>query len=163
MSLEKTVFDFFNSTCHNIFCDWVMPVITRAGTGEFLFIVAVLMLFGKRKVRFTGILMLAGLTLSHYVVHTLKELVQRPRPFLVLADVNTFYTPESFSFPSGHSTRIFMMAFILSKGFGKWYLFYAAALVVALSRPYLGVHYPSDIATGAAIGTCLGYILVRIS
>jgi undecaprenyl-diphosphatase len=64
-------------------------------------------------------------------------------------------TPTGLSFPSSHSTSSFAAA----RAFGRLLPpgpLYGAAVAMALSRLYLGVHYPSDIAAGAALGTALG-------
>jgi len=160
---DINIFYFINKTCHNKVLDIVVPYFTNLGSGEFIFLIALVMLFLKSKrVKFSGIALFAGLTLTYYVVHLLKDLIQRPRPFMVLGDVNTLVTETTFSFPSNHSATAFMAACILAACFKKYsVLFYITAILVALSRPYVGVHYPSDILVGACIGILIGHILVR--
>jgi membrane-associated phospholipid phosphatase len=76
---------------------------------------------------------------------TVKQLVRRPRPRLEglppLAG-----TVSGLSYPSAHAATSFAAASVLGR---RWYPLAAA---IALSRPYLGVHYPSDVAAGAALG-----------
>jgi membrane-associated phospholipid phosphatase len=65
------------------------------------------------------------------------------------------------SFPSGHSTTVFAAAFALAALFPRWRMgFWGAAIVLGLSRIFVGMHYPSDVIGGALAGT-LGALAVR--
>ena len=92
---------------------------------------------------------------SAYLLNTLfKVLFRRSRPALDELPA-LIATPTALSFPSAHSTSSFAAARAFSALAPAGPL-YAAAGAMALSRVYLGVHYPSDIAVGAAIGTLIG-------
>jgi len=86
----------------------------------------------------------------------IKNIVQRKRPYYELNDVRTPTEGSSgYSFPSGHATLSFALATGLSLYYPKWYVIaptFAYAAIVSLSRPYLGVHYPTDIIAGAVLG-----------
>ncbi len=83
----------------------------------------------------------------------LKYVVRRRRPQLEdLAPLSS--TVTSLSYPSAHSTTSFAAARELSRELPTAPL-YAAATAMALSRVYVGVHYPTDVAAGAALGTAL--------
>ncbi|MEA3489869.1 MAG: phosphatase PAP2 family protein [Candidatus Omnitrophota bacterium] len=164
INIDTAVFYFFSKTCHNAVLDVLMPCVTELGNSKILFLIAVIFLFiRKKRIRISGILLMAGLLFSYYTVHALKDLVERPRPFMVLEGVTALISVDGPSFPSGHATVAFFTALIMTKCFRRWYIFYSAAAAVAVSRIYLGVHYPLDVVAGAVLGTVIGYILVHVS
>jgi membrane-associated phospholipid phosphatase len=96
----------------------------------------------------------------------LKKVVKRPRPFLVHLSLTPVYRPGEYSFPSGHTSASFSTAAALSGAYPKWYVIGPSFLwagTVGYSRVYLGVHNPSDVAAGAAlgVGTALGLGFIR--
>lgn len=98
---------------------------------------------------------------SHYF---LKELIQRPRPFMTLADVHQLVGSGGGSFPSNHAMNTAAMAVILGWCM-PWIRPYAwlYAILAAFSRVYCGVHYPSDVLGGMAIGALVGYGVTRLA
>jgi membrane-associated phospholipid phosphatase len=95
-----------------------------------------------------GVRVVAGAYAANYAV---KLIVRRRRPELTGLEPLT-PTVSSLSFPSAHATTSFAAARAYSRVAPAAPL-YAAALAFALSRPYLGVHYPSDVVAGATLGT----------
>jgi membrane-associated phospholipid phosphatase len=96
----------------------------------------------------------AAVGIAYLISTSIKVAIGRRRP-LVEDLPHLMATPTGLSFPSSHSTSSFAAA----RAFGPLLPappLYGAALAMALSRLYLGVHYPSDIAAGAALGTALG-------
>ena len=87
----------------------------------------------------------------------MKYLVRRPRPVIEGLPALTS-TVTSLSYPSAHSTTSFAAARVLSRGLPAAPL-YTCACAMAASRVYAGVHYPTDIAAGAALGTVLAEVL----
>jgi membrane-associated phospholipid phosphatase len=94
-----------------------------------------------------------------YALNTaIKQLVRRPRPDLPGLPQLT-PTPTQLSFPSAHASTSFAGALAYSRLGLPAAPLYALATAVALSRLYLGVHYPSDTLAGAALGTLTAAVL----
>jgi len=67
------------------------------------------------------------------------------------------------SFPSSHAVNNFAVATLFSTYYRRWrWWFFSWATLVALSRPAVGVHYPSDILGGAAIGVCVALAVILL-
>ena len=86
----------------------------------------------------------------------IKLIVKRPRPTLEgLPPLGG--APSSLSFPSAHATASFAAATAMSRFAPELKLaLFGAAATMAVTRPYLGMHYPSDVLAGAVLGTVLG-------
>ena len=158
----------------NIWCpflDAIMPAITLLGdAGIFWMIIAAALLLFKKTRRVglgMGFAMLMGLLLCNL---TLKPLCQRPRPYDYQLDVFGKLIPllidrqHDFSFPSGHTIASFEAAGVIALNNKKWGI---AALVlsclIAFSRLYLYVHYPTDVLVSVALGLGLAFVGNRLS
>jgi membrane-associated phospholipid phosphatase len=92
------------------------------------------------------------------VNYAVKLLVRRPRPVLDgLPPLGG--APSSLSFPSAHSTASFACATAMTRIEPVAAVLFALAALIAIGRPYLGMHYPSDVLAGAVLGTALGLIV----
>ncbi len=139
--------------------DGIVPFITFLGDAGWIWIAIGIALLCYRPYRKQGILLLAGLLLGLLLGNVLlKNLVARARPcwldpnVLLLIDL-----PQDYSFPSGHTLSSFIAATVLSKtnrkiAIGAWIL----ASLIALSRLYLFVHFPTDVLFGAILGIGIG-------
>lgn len=103
-----------------------------------------------------GIGVVVGAYAANYAV---KLTVRRRRPELPGLPPLT-PTVSSLSFPSAHATSSFAAACAYSRAASAAPL-YAVATALALSRPYLGVHYPSDVLAGAVLGTVVAEVWPR--
>ncbi len=141
--------------------DPFMRVYTQLGNAGMLFIaLGVLMLFFKQT-RKAGASALCAMLIGLIVVNfTIKPLVSRPRPWLVIENfVNLVPEHDPNSFPSGHTNAAFAFALsVCMSAPKKWMKIFAvcAAVVMGLSRLYVGVHFPSDVLAGAVIGAMCG-------
>ena len=153
----------------NLWCpalDAIMPVITALGdAGIFWMLVAAALLLNKKTRRVgvgMGIAMLTGLLLCNA---TLKPLCQRPRPYDYQYDVFGKLIPliierqHDFSFPSGHTIASFEAAGVIALNNKKWGIgALVLACLIAFSRLYLYVHYPTDVLVSIVLGLSLALL-----
>lgn len=104
--------------------------------------------------------LLSAVVVQEYI---LKNLFQVLRPCVVSGGAYLIDCPNSYSFPSGHSTSSFLAATMLyhyNKKLGI--VGYVFAFLVALSRTYLNAHYFTDILVGSLLGIYIGFLFVKI-
>jgi undecaprenyl-diphosphatase len=91
------------------------------------------------------------------VSFAIKAMTHRTRPFVAHPQIHPLFVVHSSSFPAGHAATAFAGATLLTYVAPRlWPLFGGLAAAVAFSRVYGGVHYPSDVLAGAAIGVVVG-------
>jgi membrane-associated phospholipid phosphatase len=91
--------------------------------------------------------------------YAVKLLVRRPRPDLGEGLPPLGGAPSSLSFPSAHATSSFAVATAMTRVDGLAALAFLLAVALSLGRPYLGMHYPSDVLAGALLGLVLGLVV----
>ncbi|WP_303007632.1 phosphatase PAP2 family protein [uncultured Dialister sp.] len=133
-----------------------LEFMTDLGNNGYVWIALAVLLMTIRKCRKAGLTTMLALVINVILANgILKHLVQRPRPFDTYPDLQPLiHEPTDWSFPSGHSSASFAAAFVLYHYMPKKFSIPALILatLIAFSRLYLGVHYPSDVIGGAAIG-----------
>ncbi len=106
---------------------------------------------------------ISGVIARFGVTELIRFFYHRPRPFLTLP-VHQLLPESSWSFPSGHATFFFAMATAVYLYNKKWGIaFFIATILITMSRVIAGIHYPSDIVGGAAIGIIIAYATFYIA
>ncbi len=155
--------DFFlldkTALLRNPFFDWFFSAFTHLGDGGMLWIAIALICLCLKKTRKTGLCMVFALALGFLIANLgLKPLVARQRPFQLKNVKILIAPPTDFSFPSGHTVSSFGAATALFKNNRKWgSVAFVVAGLIAFSRLYLYVHFPSDVICGILIGLLCGY------
>ena len=166
MEFEFAILDGIQEIFGGPFFDFLMPKITVIGNAGIGSIILSLILICIPKYRKTGIAMAIALAVSLVVGNLLmKPLIGRVRP----CDINTAFPllierPHDGSFPSGHTYGTVLAAVVLYLRESKRFWIPAAviALLVAFSRMYLYVHYPTDILGGIVMGLIFGFVGVYV-
>ncbi|MBI4681720.1 MAG: phosphatase PAP2 family protein [Nitrospirae bacterium] len=162
--MDASLFLLINQGLHNNVLDSFMTFITNKS--YILFIAILIPLFFKdwRKGLLVFSLAAMGFFTADGIGDILKRLFARPRPCHELHNVSLVVEcVKSFSFPSGHAATSFAMASIIGHHFRRAAIpaFLLAALV-AFTRIYVGVHYPSDVIGGAVLGGVTGGFILFI-
>lgn len=137
--------------------------ISRLGDGVFWYSLALALpllkgigslegLYGLAHITITGLLCL-------FIYSQLKNRLVRQRPFISFPDIHAHTAPlDKYSFPSGHTMNAVNFAVLFSWAYPPlMYLVIPFALLVALSRVVLGMHYPTDVIVGAILGVAISW------
>ena len=166
MNVELTFLTALQSF-HSPALDTVMLFFTHLGDSGFIraALTAVLLVF--RRTRQAGCVLAAALLIDVVLCNLLlKPLVARVRPCDILADVQLLISrPDDFSFPSGHTAASFASVTALwLAGKKRWALTaLPVGILIAFSRMYLCVHYPTDILGGVLVGVGCGWMGAKLA
>ena len=163
--LDEKILLFIQEELRNDILTPIMKLFTRLGDAGAVWIALGIVLLCIGATRKKGLVYALALACASVVNNLLiKPAVMRPRPYSTMEELVVLVEKlDSFSFPSGHSCASFASAMALTLLFGKkgaW-SFIPAALI-AFSRPYLGMHYLSDVLCGAALGAVCAWLIVRV-
>ena len=136
----------------------VFAVVSRLGNGVFWYtLIALMPLFDReRGYHAAAHMLLVGLA-GLVIYKLIKTMTVRSRPFVKRPDINLGVAPlDQYSFPSGHTLHAFSFTLIATAYYPFLYISLVIfTVLVALSRVVLGLHYPTDVLAGAAIGISL--------
>ena len=162
MTLDQTLFFVINSVT-NIVLDPFFILMTYAGSSVLWILVIILFWLDKR--RKVSIYLIIVFILDSLSQIFLKTFFVRARPYESLSNIKFLNSDMDIgpSFPSGHTQRAFSGATILGSFYNKLRIpLFIMASLVAISRIYIGVHYPLDVLAGAINGIIFGLITLNI-
>ncbi len=158
---EIGILDFIQNNLRCAFLDWFMPIVTVLGDGGIFWILFTLALLIIPKTRKLGLACAVSLLIDLALCNgLLKNLIARTRPYDVNPDIVLLVSkPGDYSFPSGHAAASFTVVGALAANKSKlWIPACVLSAVIALSRLYLYVHYPTDVLGGAVCGILFGFL-----
>lgn len=151
---------------NNMQWDWLKPLmvfITKLGNAGFVWLGIIALIYFYKKNKEQTVATLFALAICAIVGNLIiKNIVMRPRPFQAYPYVQLLITaPKDYSFPSGHTSVSFAVAAMISyfyskKGKYAWLL----ASLIAFSRMFLFVHYPTDVLAGMLVGFSCAYLAI---
>ena len=164
--IDKDILFFINQTVSNSLFDFIMPIITdeHNWTIPILTLITFLLFFNKGKGKIVLAIIIISLSINDYFCASiLKPYFARLRPSHEFLEYINLLVPKGgkWSLPSNHASNIFALATIIGYFYSKTkFSMYFLAILVCLSRVYVGVHYPFDVITGALIGYSISWIII---
>ena len=162
LNLDGGFLLFLQESVRNPMLDSLMKFITALGNGGMIWIGATILLLIPKKTRKIGMMsavaLLGSLIINNNII---KNIVQRPRPFVTFTDLQIIIpTPSEYSFPSGHTSSSFAAAAVFYRHLPKKLGLPSVILagLIGFSRLYVGVHYPTDVIAGVIMGILLSYL-----
>ena len=167
LALDGNLLLLLQEHVRNAITNPLVQVYTKLGDAGIMWIVLSVLLLCFRSTRKAGIAslfaMILGLLCTNVV---LKHLIARPRPWLdVMGLVPLVNEPDPNSFPSGHTCAAFAASLSWWRtlpNFRMKILGIVLAVLMGLSRLYVGVHYPSDVLVGALVGAFCAWVACRV-
>ena len=165
MNIELKILDWFQ-TLHTPVLDKFMTSVTKLGNAGIFWIILTVLFLLIPKMRKTGVVMAAALIIDLLLCNVLlKNFVARTRPYDVNTGIQLLVAKlRDYSFPSGHTAASFasVAALYLAGEKKLWKPALVLACLIAVSRLYLYVHYPTDVLGGVVIGIIAGYLGYRL-
>jgi undecaprenyl-diphosphatase len=166
--IDVAVFSFINHNFSSTFMDWFMEIITDFDfSRKVLILVIVVVALWRWRLKALWVFLLIGLAVGLsdlFSSQILKKTICRIRPCHVIENVRLVVgCSSSFSFPSSHCANTFGFLTVLMRLYPKAIAaLLPYGLLLAVSRVYVGVHYPSDALGGMAVGIASGLFVVFV-
>ncbi len=161
-SADHTVFLDINRDIANPVFDAVFPSLRELTYFFWLFVIVYFLIRKEKKL---ALLVTLGIIVGASLTYPVKFFIDRERPYDQIESARVLTQPESDpSFPSGHAEMSFLAATVISRfhpGYRRY--LYAFAFIVALSRVYVGVHFPMDVIGGIIIGIIIGRAMILLA
>jgi undecaprenyl-diphosphatase len=170
LSLDRALLHLINGTLTHPFFDVFFPSITDLHKTNVFRLVFVPFLF----LLWVSLYRVRGFVIFFFLIVSLgiadlagkfaKHFWERARPFTDIPDIIQRSDAGGFSFPSNHSVNMFCAAVFLSSFFPRFRIpLFTMAGLVAYSRIYNGVHYPSDVVAGMILGSIVGLLAANLA
>ena len=165
VAFDLPILDWIQAHLQSGFMDFIMPIITVFGDAGIFWIAWAVLLLLFPRTRKTGlgmgIALLMGVVICNII---LKPAVARPRPYDMQEELGVMIKllvdrQHDFSFPSGHTIASFEASVVLLRNSKKMGIpAFILAILIAFSRMYLYVHYPTDVIVSVILGTAFAFI-----
>lgn len=163
--IDINILKIIHDYSQNKIFDTIMPFITALGNLGVVWIAISIILILNKRYRTIGLMCISAMILNAIVGEgILKHLIQRPRPFVTMPTIQLLIPePRSFSFPSGHTSTSFVAVGIICSQLRRYKVqVIVLACLIAFSRLYLFVHYPSDVLAGIVQGLVCAKIVLSV-
>lgn len=164
LQLDQNILLFIQEYIRHDWMDWFWKGVTHLGDFGIFWILLTIVLLIPKKTRKAGLASALALIIGTLITNVaIKNVVARVRPYEVIQELELMIEKQKdFSFPSGHTCESFASAFAIYKCkevFPKKWRIAAMVLatLIALSRLYVGVHYPTDVLGGLIVGLFSGW------
>ena len=164
LQLDQNILLFIQNHIRQEWMDWFWKGITHLGDAGISWIILAILLLIPKRTRKAGIAAALALAVSALITNVaLKNVIARTRPYEVIQGLHLMIEKQrDYSFPSGHTSASFAAAYaiyctkpVIPKKWGIAAL--VLATLIALSRLYVGVHYPTDVLGGLVVGLFSGW------
>lgn len=167
LNLDSNILLFIQEYIRQDFLTPFVKFITHLGDSGWFWIALSLLLLIPKKTRWVGLTALLALLFGALITNVaLKNLVARTRPYEMIEGLRLLIEKQSdYSFPSGHTCASFAAAMVYYKMLPHKYGIPALVLaaLIAFSRLYVGVHYPTDVLAGMIIGCAAAWAAYKVS
>lgn len=164
-NIDIKVLRILNDNLRYGILDRIMPMITFLGSGGLVWFIVSIYLISNEETKVQGYMIITSLVVTTILGEgIIKHIIKRARPFVDMIEHKLLISkPITYSFPSGHTASSFAAAGVLVAMNNKLSV-YAVILasLIAFSRVYLNVHYPTDVVTGIILGLLCSKIVLAI-